>query len=244
MVLSTLLSRLLLLPTAAATAATALPAAACNFTQSLDCHGLVTPPGFMRNYGTDAAAQQKCCAACARSTACATAVLALDQGGVCMLKPHGTHCSTTAQPRLGCLPAGKPAPPVGPPGVHPAPGPGPPPPPGPPPLVPKWPPTFNMSESTVIMPCNYTGLYDYDAYPDLAKFGLVDYDWSNAKKTWANQSPMDADGMLVKQAARNKAANPSAKVFVYRNIVKALVRSSAGICAVICAAWLHFKFAC
>lgn len=26
------------------------------------------------------------------------------------------------------------------------------------------------------MPCNYTGLYDYDAYPDLAKFGLVDYE--------------------------------------------------------------------
>eukprot|EP01045_Picozoa_sp_COSAG04_P043197 COSAG04_NODE_14040_length_583_cov_0.845041_2_plen_41_part_00 len=26
------------------------------------------------------------------------------------------------------------------------------------------------------MPCNYTGLYDYDAYPELAKFGLVDYD--------------------------------------------------------------------
>ena len=26
------------------------------------------------------------------------------------------------------------------------------------------------------MPCNYTGLYDFDAYPELAKFGLVDYD--------------------------------------------------------------------
>ena len=26
------------------------------------------------------------------------------------------------------------------------------------------------------MPCNYTGLYDFEAYPDLAKFGLVDYD--------------------------------------------------------------------
>lgn len=137
-----------------------------------------------------------------------------------MLKPHGTRCSKTVQPRLSCLPAGKPAPPVGPPVPAPAPGP----PPAPPPLVPKWPPTFNMSESTVVMPCNYTGLYDYDVYPDLAKFGLVDYDWSNAKKTWANQSPMDADGVLVKQAARNKAANPSAKVFVYRNIVKALVR--------------------
>ena len=29
-------------------------------------------------------------------------------------------------------------------------------------------------------PCNYTGLYDFDAYPELAKFGLVDYDWSTA----------------------------------------------------------------
>ena len=27
-----------------------------------------------------------------------------------------------------------------------------------------------------MMPCNYTGLYDFDAYPELAKFGLVDYD--------------------------------------------------------------------
>jgi hypothetical protein len=42
----------------------------------------------------------------------------------------------------------------------------------------------------------------------------VDYDWSNAKKTWVDQSPMDCDGMLVQQAARNKAQNPSAKVFV------------------------------
>jgi hypothetical protein len=31
---------------------------------------------------------------------------------------------------------------------------------------------------------------------------------------------MDCDGMLVKQAGRNKASNPTAKVFVYRNIVK------------------------
>jgi|TARA_B110000908_G_C9789205_1_gene243640 hypothetical protein len=72
------------------------------------------------------------------------------------------------------------------------------------------------------MPCNYTGLYDYDKYPALAEFGLVDYDWSNAKKTWVDQSPMDCDGMLVNQAARNVARNPTAKVFVYRNIVKAL----------------------
>jgi len=31
---------------------------------------------------------------------------------------------------------------------------------------------------------------------------------------------MNTDDMLVQQAARNKAQNPTAKVFVYRNIVK------------------------
>ncbi len=45
---------------------------------------------------------------------------------------------------------------------------------------------------------------------------------SNAKKVWVNQSPMDTDGMLVEQAKRNKAKNPTAKVFVYRNIVKVI----------------------
>ena len=71
-----------------------------------------------------------------------------------------------------------------------------------------------MSESTVVQPCNYSGLYDFDAYPDLAKFGICSYDWSSAKKTWVNHSPMDADVMLLTQAAENKARNPHAKVFV------------------------------
>jgi len=184
---------------------------ACSFTAGTDCSGLVTPPGFMRNWGTGAAAQQACCDRCANNTLCAAAVLATDQGGVCMLKPHGTTCGPTSSPRLLCLPSNKPPPP------RPAP-----PSPFPSNNVPKWEPTYNMSESTVVMPCNYSGLYDYEAYPALARFGLVDYDWANAKSIWANQSPMDCDGMLVQQAARNKAQNPTAKVFVYRNIVKAL----------------------
>jgi hypothetical protein len=91
-----------------------------------------------------------------------------------------------------------------------------------PPLVPKWTPTYNMSLSTILQPCNYSGLYDYDAYPSLARFGVVDFDWSNAKRTWINHSPMDCDAMLAEQAARNTAKNPAARVFVYRNIVKAL----------------------
>ena len=46
----------------------------------------------------------------------------------------------------------------------------------PPPLLPHWPATYNLSESSVVQPCNYSGLYNFDAYPELAKFGLIDYD--------------------------------------------------------------------
>lgn len=172
----------------------------CTFIQGQDCTDLLTPPGFIRNFGTGPAAEQACCDLCAGNPKCYTAVLATDQGGVCMLKPFGTRCTSGHHNRVGCS--------IGNPINN--------------PLVPKWSPTYNMSESTVVMPCNYTGLYDYEAYPELAQFGLVDYDWANAKSTWVNLSPMDCDGMLVQQAARNKAINPTAKVFVYRNIVKAL----------------------
>ena len=187
-----------------------------------------------------------------------------------MFKPHGTSCTKGTANRVACLPAGRPMP--GPSPSPPSPGP-----PAPSNSVPKWTPTYNMSESTVVMreslfrcavvfvlgpaipaagypkgarvhsdlfllaptyplcllpclssvhvacqysngsnalpssafshistspafccppgiACNYTGLYDYEAYPQLAKFGLVDYDWANAKSTWVNQSPMDCDG--------------------------------------------------
>ena len=28
---------------------------------------------------------------------------------------------------------------------------------------------------SIVQPCNYSGLYDYGAYPALARFGIVDY---------------------------------------------------------------------
>jgi hypothetical protein len=89
--------------------------------------------------------------------------------------------------------------------------------------TPHWTPTYNMSESTIVQPCNYSGLYNpHDPHPDVLKFGLVDYDWSNAKQYWANESPMDCDAKLLEQAARNKAQVPTAKVFIYRNLVLAM----------------------
>jgi hypothetical protein len=58
-----------------------------------------------------------------------------------------------------------------------------------------------MNASTIIMPCNDTGFTD----PETTKgWGVVDFDWSNAKGTgtapgWAKHSPMDDEEMLFKQ---------------------------------------------
>ena len=41
--------------------------------------------------------------------------------------------------------------------------------------TPTWPATYAMNMSTIIMPCNYSGFYDFDAFPELAKFGVIDY---------------------------------------------------------------------
>ena len=39
--------------------------------------------------------------------------------------------------------------------------------------VPKWEPTYNMSLSTIVMPCNFSGYTDAAL---AAKFGIVDFD--------------------------------------------------------------------
>ena len=97
--------------------------------------------------------------------------------------------------------------------------------------LPKFPPTYNMQQSTIAMPCNYTGYMDMGG--DIGKFGIIDFDWSNAKQIWANANPMNTEELLVEQAKRrkasicpktcplpagcpDKAACPQAKTWVYR----------------------------
>mmetsp|Transcript_3192 Transcript_3192/g.6230 ORF Transcript_3192/g.6230 Transcript_3192/m.6230 type:complete len:443 (-) Transcript_3192:114-1442(-) len=87
------------------------------------------------------------------------------------------------------------------------------------PMVPAWPATYDLSRSTVIMACNYSGWFDPIF---LGKWGLVDLDWSNAKNLWANAKPMDCQERLVEQVRAIKAVNPTTRVFIYRNLVKAL----------------------
>lgn len=85
--------------------------------------------------------------------------------------------------------------------------------------VPRFEPTYNMTRSTIVMPCNDSGFFDVSL---TARFGVVDYDWSNAKNHYVNQKPMTCEEDLIAQAAMVKAANPEQKVFIYRNLVKAL----------------------
>jgi hypothetical protein len=98
---------------------------------------------------------------------------------------------------------------------------------------PSWAPTWNITRSTIIMPCNYSGYFDYTI---AGKFAVVDYDWSNAKEMWANpkqwdgglapDGKMDCQERLLKQAEMTKAhakgLGIDQKVWVYRNLVKAL----------------------
>ena len=92
--------------------------------------------------------------------------------------------------------------------------------------VPKWPPTYNMSLSTIIMPCDNSELMsDGPNWPIIRGFGVIDIDWSNSKEMWINTEPMTCEENLLKQAQLIKAKNPlgqGQKVWVYRNTVLAM----------------------
>ena len=78
--------------------------------------------------------------------------------------------------------------------------------------------TWLMNKSTIIMPCNNTGYTDPKT---TLGWGIVDFDWSNAKGTgtadgWVKHSPMDDEEMLFKQVQMTAAATPGTTVWVYQ----------------------------
>jgi len=83
-------------------------------------------------------------------------------------------------------------------------------------VVPTWPSTWALANSTIVQPCNSTGLL---APTLLAPFSIASIDWSNAKDAWVQGAPMDAETPLVQQALALHAANPAQRVWVYRNLV-------------------------
>ena len=92
------------------------------------------------------------------------------------------------------------------------------------PFLPTWKPTWDMRRSTQLMACNNSG---YHNVAEAARYGVAVYDWSNAKRLWANTRPMNDDERLTAQAEMVIAADPGVKgeqprVWQYRNTIKAL----------------------
>ena len=88
-----------------------------------------------------------------------------------------------------------------------------------PPQNPPWGPDWSLNGSTISMAANRSGWFDVSL---AAQFGVVSFDWSNAKAQWANAHPMDCEERMLTQARRTKAAHPAGHVFTYANLVKAL----------------------
>jgi hypothetical protein len=81
-----------------------------------------------------------------------------------------------------------------------------------------------MRNSTVLYTCNNSGMHDVS---HANKFGIVVYDWSNAKAIWANAHPMSSQELITKQAEMVYAQDPglpgyAPRVWAYRNTIKAL----------------------
>ena len=73
------------------------------------------------------------------------------------------------------------------------------------PSVCPYPVTWDMAKSTIIMPCNESGLTDPQS---TVGWGIVDFDWSNAKTIWAAAKPMNCEEMLVEQVKQTTTASP------------------------------------
>ena len=86
------------------------------------------------------------------------------------------------------------------------------------PSVCPYPVTWDMKRSTLIMPCNESGFTDPLS---TVGWGIVDFDWSNAKAIWAAAKPMNCEEMLVEQVKKTTTASPGTTVWVYRNGIKA-----------------------
>ena len=100
-------------------------------------------------------------------------------------------------------------------------------------LLPPWPSTYDVAASTLVMPCNSSGLLSTEL---TRAWGLVSYDWSNAKALWANAHPMSSEELITTQAEMVYAQDPglpgyAPRVWAYRNTIKVRGRESSACAA-------------
>ena len=99
-----------------------------------------------------------------------------------------------------------------------------PPAPKPPLVLPPWAPTYNLSLSTALFPTNQSGWWDVDL---TRRFGLLNFDWSNAQALWAlppvgkckggDDACGSCEEYLAEQCRRVKLVNNETRCLVYRN---------------------------
>ena len=80
-----------------------------------------------------------------------------------------------------------------------------------------------MNKSTIIIPCNDTGMTDPAS---TLGWSIVDFDWSNSKGTgssegWAKHKPMHDEKLVFKQVQVTTSATVGTTIWVYRNSVYA-----------------------
>ena len=100
-------------------------------------------------------------------------------------------------------------------------------------LLPPWPPTYNLSQSTMSQSCfgparigaaapltNASGQF-------MKHWGIVTLDFESQENIWGHHSPKDSDTMMLAQAAQMKEIAPDTKIWVYRNLAQASATSLA-----------------
>ena len=92
-------------------------------------------------------------------------------------------------------------------------------------VVPQWPQSWALRNSTLAMVCNASGRVD-PAWA--AQWGAVDLDWNGNKKNWSAAKPMDTEEDMVANMAAVKAINPATSTWVYRNGCKVRLPGATG----------------
>ena len=73
--------------------------------------------------------------------------------------------------------------------------------------------TYQMNQSTIIMPCNNSGYTDPQT---TVGWSIIDFDWSNGKAIWTKNRPMNDEEVLQKQVEISTSSSLGQTVWVYR----------------------------
>lgn len=95
-------------------------------------------------------------------------------------------------------------------------------------LLPPWPPTYNLTQSTMTQSCfgpariSPVGPLTNQSGSFMRHWGIVTIDFESQEKLWA-QSPngKNSDEMMLAEAVKAKAIAPDTKIYVYRNLAQA-----------------------